>query len=47
MSAIGFNLAESREDFIKNREYLDCAYVVEEFQWNGKKELQLRLKDIK
>ena len=47
MSAIGFNLADSKEDFIKNKEYLDCAYVVEEFQWNGKKELQLRLKDIK
>lgn len=47
MSAIGFNLADSKEEFVKKKEYLDCAYVVEEFQWNGKKELQLRLKDIK
>jgi single-stranded-DNA-specific exonuclease len=46
MNAIGFNLADIKEDVIKNKEFLDCAYVVEEFQWNGKKGIQLRLKDI-
>lgn len=47
MSAIGFNLADTKEDILKNKEFLDCAYVVEENHWNGKKEIQLRLKDIR
>ncbi len=47
MSAIGFNLADTKEDIIKNKEFLDCAYVIEESHWNGKKEIQLRLKDIR
>jgi len=47
LNAIGFNLADTRENILKDKEYLDCTYVVEESQWNGKKEIQLRLKDIK
>lgn len=47
LNAIGFNLADTMESFLKDKEYLDCTYVVEECQWNGKKEIQLRLKDIK
>jgi single-stranded-DNA-specific exonuclease len=47
MNAIGFNLADIKEDVVKDKEFLDCTYVVEEFQWNGKKGIQLRLKDIK
>jgi single-stranded-DNA-specific exonuclease len=47
MNAIGFNLADIKEDIVKNKEFLDCTYVLEEFQWNGKKGIQLRLKDIK
>lgn len=47
MNAIGFNLADIKDELIKNKEYLDCAYVLEENYWNGQKEIQLRLKDIK
>lgn len=47
MNAIGFNLADIKEDIVKNKEFLDCTYVIEEFQWNGRKGIQLRLKDIK
>lgn len=47
MNAIGFNLADTKEGIVKNKEFLDCTYVVEEFQWNGKKGIQLRLKDVK
>ncbi len=47
MNAIGFNLGDQIERVVANKGILDCAYVVEENYWNGRKELQLRLKDIK
>ena len=47
MNAIGFNLGDQIERVVANKGVLDCAYVVEENYWNGRKELQLRLKDIK
>ncbi len=47
MSSIGFNMGHHIDRVIDNGRVVDCAYVVEENFWNGRKELQLRLKDIK
>lgn len=47
MTAIGFNFADQAEEVLKNNRVIDCAYVLEENYWNGRKELQMRLKDIK
>lgn len=47
MNAIGFNLGDHIEKVHENNGVLDCAYVIEENYWNGRKELQLRLKSIK
>lgn len=47
MNAIGFNLGDRMERVTDKNGVLDCAYVVEENYWNGRKELQLRLKDVK
>ncbi len=47
MTAIGFNFADQAEEVLKNNGIIDCAYVLEENYWNGRKELQMRLKDIK
>lgn len=47
MTAIGFNLADRAEEVVKNNGVIDCAYVLEENYWNGRKEMQMRLKDIK
>jgi single-stranded-DNA-specific exonuclease len=47
MNAIGFNLGDIKGDVVKSKELIDCAYQLEENIWNGKRELQIRLKDIK
>ncbi|RMG24294.1 MAG: single-stranded-DNA-specific exonuclease RecJ, partial [Methanobacteriota archaeon] len=47
MNAIGFNLGDRLPHILDNNHKIDCAYVIEENYWNGRKELQLRLKDIK
>ena len=44
--SIGFNMAEHYEKLIQNNP-IDIAYIVEENEWNGKKSIQLQLKDIK
>tara|TARA_Y100000590_G_scaffold363291_1_gene420877 strand:- start:1836 stop:3545 length:1710 start_codon:yes stop_codon:yes gene_type:complete len=44
--SIGFNMAEHYEKLIQNIP-IDIAYVIEENEWNGKKSIQLQLKDIK
>jgi len=45
--AIGFNLGDHIDQIQSNGGILDCVYVIEENNWNGKKELQIRIKDIK
>ena len=45
--AIGFNLADHLDLVLRKNGYVDCAYVLEESHWNGRKEIQIRLKDIK
>ncbi|RMI08672.1 MAG: single-stranded-DNA-specific exonuclease RecJ [Calditrichaeota bacterium] len=48
MNAIGFNLGERLEVITrKAKPVVDCVYVVEENHWNGRKEIQLRIKDLK
>lgn len=47
MNAIGFNLGDRLDDIMENSGIVDVVYVMEENYWNGRKELQLRLKDIK
>jgi len=47
MEAMGFNLADTKLGALQNSDSVDCAYVIEECVWNGRKEIQLRLKDIK
>ena len=44
--SIGFNMAEHYEKLILNAP-IDIAYVIGENEWNGKKTVQLELKDIK
>ena len=44
--SIGFNMAEHYEKLIQNIP-IDIAYVIGENLWNGKKTIQLELKDIK
>lgn len=45
--AIGFNMGDSLKLIEQNGGVIDCVYIVEENQWNGKRQLQLRLKAIK
>ncbi|MGH1365487.1 MAG: single-stranded-DNA-specific exonuclease RecJ [Calditrichia bacterium] len=47
MNAIGFNLGNHLEKVKTQKALVDCAYVIEENFWNGRKKLQLRLKDVK
>jgi len=45
--AIGFNMHEYMPQLIQcNDNKIDVAYVLEENYWNGKRSLQMRLKDI-
>jgi single-stranded-DNA-specific exonuclease len=44
--SIGFNMVEHYEKLIQNSP-IDIVYVVGENKWNGKKYIQLELKDIK
>jgi single-stranded-DNA-specific exonuclease len=46
MDVIGFNMAEYL-DRIGENGTVDCVYVIEENRWNGKTNIQLRLKDIR
>lgn len=43
---IGFGLGK-KVDQTKNRQPLDIVYCVEESEWNGKRYIQLRLKDLR
>ena len=45
INAIGFGFGEYREK-IKPGDTIDIAYVIDENEWNGKKSLQLKIKDI-
>ncbi|MEL6823728.1 MAG: DHHA1 domain-containing protein, partial [Calditrichota bacterium] len=47
MPVIGFNLGNRLEQVKTQKALVDCAYVIEENFWNGRKKLQLRLKDLK
>jgi single-stranded-DNA-specific exonuclease len=44
--AIGFSMSD-KFDFIKGGKSFDICYVLEENVWNGKSNLQLRLKDLR
>ena len=46
IESIGFNMAEHYEKLIQNSP-IDIAYVIGENYWNGRKYIQLELKDIK
>jgi single-stranded-DNA-specific exonuclease len=46
IESIGFNMAEHYEKLIQNIP-IDIAYVIGENRWDGKKTIQLELKDIK
>jgi single-stranded-DNA-specific exonuclease len=46
LDAIGFDMADHFEKLLLNKP-LDIAYVVEENEWQGKRTIQLQLKDIK
>lgn len=45
--SIGFSLGEMLEEIDDPAASLDLAYVLEENEWQGRKKLQLRIKDIK
>ncbi len=44
--SIGFNMVEHYEKLIQGS-HIDIAYVIGENEWNGRKSIQLELKDIK
>jgi len=46
LDAIGFGMAESLEDLYSNKS-LEMAYVLAENEWQGRKTIQLELKDIR
>ena len=46
LDCIGFGMADEFE-LIKDGQQLDIAYALEENEWNGNVNLQLRLKDIR
>lgn len=45
--AIGFNMGEYLDVVEANKGIVDCVYVVEENRWNGRTQIQLRLKDLR
>jgi len=45
--AIGFNMGDYLNVVQANQGVVDCVYVVEENRWNGRTQVQLRLKDIR
>jgi len=47
IDAIGFGLGNLRTKLTVGKECIDIAYQIEENEWQGKKRLQLRIKDIK
>ena len=47
MPAIGFGMAKESFDKIKSPQVFDICYSIQENEWNGKKNLQLNLVDIK
>jgi single-stranded-DNA-specific exonuclease len=47
LDAIGFNMGDYIDRIEKNNGVIDCVYIVEENRWNGKTQIQLRLKDIR
>jgi len=46
IAGIGFGMGEYFE-IIKNNQIFDVCYTIDENEWNGKKSLQLRIRDIK
>jgi single-stranded-DNA-specific exonuclease len=46
LEVIGFSMAEQYEKLIQNKP-IDIAYVIGENDWNGRRYIQLELKDIK
>ncbi|HQU73468.1 MAG TPA: DHHA1 domain-containing protein, partial [Calditrichia bacterium] len=47
LTAIGFNMGDRIDDIFEKSGVVDAVYVLEENVWNGRKELQMRLKDIR
>ncbi len=45
--AIGFNMGDDLNIINNNQGVIDCAYIVEENKWNGRTNLQFRLKAIR
>ena len=46
IAGIGFGMGEYFE-IIKDNQTFDVCYSIDENEWNGKKSLQLRIRDIK
>ena len=46
LDAIGYNLAKYKSFFLQNGSKIDCAYVLEETNWDGQTTIQMRLKDF-
>lgn len=46
ISGIGFYLG-NKLDLVENKQYFDAVYTIDENEWNGNVNLQLKLKDIK
>ncbi|GAB4363259.1 MAG: single-stranded-DNA-specific exonuclease RecJ [Calditrichia bacterium] len=47
LDAIGFNMGDQISLIERNKGIVDCVYIVEENSWNGRRQLQLRLKAIR
>ena len=46
IAGIGFGMGNLFEN-IKDKQAFDVCYSIDENEWNGKKSLQLRIRDIK
>ncbi|MFZ0389204.1 MAG: single-stranded-DNA-specific exonuclease RecJ [Calditrichia bacterium] len=47
LDAIGFNMGDFLDKIQDKNGYIDCCYAVEENRFNGRVQLQLRLKDLR
>jgi single-stranded-DNA-specific exonuclease len=47
VDAIGFNMGDYLNVIEQNNGVIDCCYIVEENKWNGRTQMQLRLRDIR
>jgi single-stranded-DNA-specific exonuclease len=46
IDAIGYNLGHCSHQITKQHRQVNCAYILEESNWNGQTTMQMKIKDI-